>query len=60
VLGAEASGTAPKAAVAARAEDDDNGSLPFTGFELAFVLLAAAAALLGGFALRRATLGSRS
>jgi hypothetical protein len=60
VLGAEASGTAPKAAVAAHAEDDDSGSLPFTGFELAFVLLAAAAALLGGFALRRATLGSRS
>jgi hypothetical protein len=60
VLGAEASGTAPKAAVAAHAEGDDSGSLPFTGFELAFVLLVAAAALLGGFALRRATLGSRS
>jgi hypothetical protein len=60
VLGATASGTAPKAALAARAEDDDSGSLPFTGFELAFVLLTAAAALLGGFALRRATAGSRS
>jgi hypothetical protein len=60
VLGATASGTAPKAATAAVAEDDDSGSLPFTGFGLAFVLLAAAAALLGGFALRRATVGSRS
>jgi hypothetical protein len=56
VLGASASGsTPPAAAVAARAEDDASGSLPFTGFELAIVLLAAAAALLGGFALRRAT-----
>jgi hypothetical protein len=62
VLGASASGTtAPKAALAARAADnDDSGSLPFTGFELAFVLLAAAAALLGGFALRRATAHGRS
>jgi hypothetical protein len=60
VLGATASGTAPKAATAVRAEDDNSGSLPFTGFELAFVLLVAAAVLLGGFALRRATVGSRS
>jgi hypothetical protein len=56
VLGATASGTtAPKAALAARAADDEDGTLPFTGFELAVILLAAAAALLGGFALRRAT-----
>lgn len=60
VLGATASGTAPKAATAAVAEKNASGSLPFTGFELPFVLLIAAAALLGGFALRRATLGSRS
>lgn len=60
VLGATASGnTAPKAALAVRA-DDESGKLPFTGFELAIVLLAAAAALLGGFALRRATANGRS
>ena len=56
VLGASASPAAvPKAALAARAADDDRGGLPFTGFGLAVVVLAAAAALLGGFALRRAT-----
>ena len=60
VLGVTASGTtAPKAALAAQAADDEGGTLPFTGFELAVILLAAAAALLGGFALRRAT-ASRS
>jgi hypothetical protein len=59
VLGVQASGSAPKAAVAARNADSRNGSLPFTGFELAIVLLAAAAALLGGFALRRATTSGR-
>jgi hypothetical protein len=61
VLGASASGTtAPKAAVAARAAGDEKGSLPFTGYQLAIVLIAAAAALLGGFALRRAAGASRS
>lgn len=61
VLGASASGTAaPKAAQAVRAENEDSGSLPFTGFELAFVLFAAAATLLGGFALRRAMAHGRS
>jgi hypothetical protein len=61
VLGASAAGTAaPKAAVAARVADDENGSLPFTGTDLVIVLLAAAVALLGGFALRRVTAGSRS
>jgi hypothetical protein len=59
VLGAQASGSAPKAALAARNADERSGSLPFTGFELAIVLLAAAAALLGGFALRRATTSGR-
>jgi hypothetical protein len=59
VLGVQASGSAPKAAVAARNADSRNGSLPFTGFELVIVLLAAAAALLGGFALRRATTNGR-
>jgi len=60
VLGAQASGTAPAAAVAARPASASHGSLPFTGLQLAIVLLAAAAALLGGFALRRATIGNRS
>jgi hypothetical protein len=56
VLGAQASGTnAPKAALAARRAASHHGSLPFTGFELGIVLLLAAAALLGGYALRRAT-----
>jgi hypothetical protein len=59
VLGAQASGGAPKAALAARNADDSRGSLPFTGYELAFVLLAAATALLGGFALRRASTQGR-
>jgi hypothetical protein len=59
VLGVQASGSAPKAALAARDADERSGSLPFTGFELAIVLLAAAAALLGGFALRRATTSGR-
>ncbi|HEX6714497.1 MAG TPA: hypothetical protein VF066_13980 [Thermoleophilaceae bacterium] len=59
VLGVQASGSAPKAAVAARAADESEGTLPFTGMELVLVLLAAAAALLGGFALRRATTHSR-
>src|SRR5205085_802508 len=52
VLGARASGRAPAAAVAAR-RTARTGSLPFTGTQLAFVLIAAAVALLGGFALRR-------
>jgi cobalamin biosynthesis Mg chelatase CobN len=59
VLGVQASGSAPKAALAARNADERSGSLPFTGFELVIVLLAAAAALLGGFALRRATTSGR-
>lgn len=59
VLGVQASGSTPKAALAARKADERSGSLPFTGFELGIVLLAAAAALLGGFALRRATTSSR-
>jgi hypothetical protein len=60
VLGVQAAGTtAPKAAVAARNASDRSGSLPFTGFELVIVLLAAAVALLGGFALRRATTQGR-
>ena len=59
VLGVQASGSAPKSALAAREADNRAGSLPFTGFELAIVLLAAAAALLGGFALRRATTNGR-
>jgi len=54
VLGENASGgSAPAAAQAARAADT-RGSLPFTGTQLAFVLIVAAVALLGGFALRRA------
>jgi hypothetical protein len=59
VLGAQASGSAPNAALAARNAGDSNGRLPFTGYELAIVLLAAAAALLGGFAIRRATTQGR-
>lgn len=59
VLGASAEGETPAAdapatALAARDLDED-GSLPFTGFELAFLLVLAATALLGGIALRRAT-----
>jgi hypothetical protein len=46
--------------VAARVAGDENGSLPFTGTDLVIVLLAAAVALLGGFALRRVAAGSRS
>jgi hypothetical protein len=58
VLGANASGVnAPKAAVAAR--HAKKGFLPFTGAQLAFVLIAAAVALAGGIALRRA-LGGRA
>ena len=62
VLGAQASGNnaAPASTLAAHAADNHGGSLPFTGFQLAVVLIAAAAALLGGFALRRATASSRS
>jgi hypothetical protein len=59
VLAASASGSVPKAALAARTLDDRHGSLPFTGFQFVVVLLAAAAALLGGFALRRATMHGR-
>jgi hypothetical protein len=62
VLGASAEGETapaadvPAAAVAAReVADEDGGSLPFTGFELAFLLVLGGAALLGGFAVRRAT-----
>ena len=51
VLGANASGgDTPKSATAARRV---SGSLPFTGTQLAFILIAAAVALLGGLALRR-------
>ena len=51
VLGANASGgDTPKSATAARRA---SGSLPFTGTQLAFILIAAAVALLGGLALRR-------
>ena len=55
VLGASAEGgEAPAEALAAReADEDEKGSLPFTGLELIVVLAAAAAALLAGFALRR-------
>ena len=60
VLGANASGTAPAAVMAANRAGSSHGSLPFTGLQLAIVLLAAAAALLGGYALRRATVGNRS
>jgi hypothetical protein len=59
VLGAQASGGVPKAALASRAAGNRNGSLPFTGFNLVIVLLAGAAALLGGFALRRVTTQGR-
>jgi hypothetical protein len=55
VLGARASGTAPAAALAARPSASRGGTLPFTGTDLAFVLLVAVVALLGGVALRRAT-----
>ncbi|MFL5894512.1 MAG: hypothetical protein ACJ76Z_05295 [Thermoleophilaceae bacterium] len=55
VLGASASGRAPAAATAARSAR--RGALPFTGAQLAFVLIAAAVALLGGVALRRALAG---
>lgn len=60
VLGAEASGgSAPASAVAPAAAEAtkkaDTGSLPFTGFELALVLLLAAGALMAGFALKRAS-----
>jgi hypothetical protein len=57
VLGAEVpAGSTPKAAVAARvAAASRHGSLPFTGYELTFALAIAAAALLGGIAIRRAT-----
>jgi hypothetical protein len=57
VLGAQASGTnVPKAALVARkAASKHHGSLPFTGLELGILLLLAAWALIGGYALRRAT-----
>ena len=54
MLGAQASGRAPAAAAATRSA---HGSLPFTGTDVLFVLIAAAVALLGGFALRRALAG---
>jgi hypothetical protein len=55
VLGANAAGgNAPGAALAVR-HVSKHASLPFTGLELAIILIAAAAALLGGVALRRAT-----
>jgi hypothetical protein len=55
VLGANASGgdDAPAGAEATRAADA-GGTLPFTGTQVAFVLIVAAVALLGGVALRRA------
>lgn len=60
VLGVQAAGgnaptaaTAPAAAEATRKAD--TGSLPFTGFELAIVLMLAAGALMAGFALKRAS-----
>lgn len=55
VLGAAAAGARPPAEVLAARRADGGDSLPFTGFELAFLLVLAAAALLGGIALRRAT-----
>jgi hypothetical protein len=60
VLGARASGTAPAAALAAHPSSSRGGTLPFTGSDLAFVLLVAAVALLGGVALRRATASGRA
>jgi hypothetical protein len=60
VLGARASGTAPAAALAARPSAGRGGTLPFTGTDLAFVLVAAVVALLGGVALRRATASGRA
>ncbi|MEA2425865.1 MAG: hypothetical protein QOH13_2275 [Thermoleophilaceae bacterium] len=57
VLGENASGSSsPKAAAApasVRAVRHASGTLPFTGFQLAFMLLAAAIALIAGVALRR-------
>lgn len=60
VLGVQAAGgsapaaaTAPAAAEATRKAD--TGSLPFTGFELALVLMLAAGALMAGYALKRAS-----
>lgn len=60
VLGVQAAGgNAPAAATAPAAADAtrkaDTGSLPFTGLELAIVLMLAAAALMAGFALKRAS-----
>lgn len=60
VLGAQAAGSPPAAALAAQTAAGHGGNLPFTGYELALVLLVAAAALLGGFALRRATTTGRN
>ena len=55
VLGANASGRTPAAARAARPASARG--LPFTGTQLAFVLICAAVALMGGIALRRALSG---
>ena len=59
VLGASASGGDDDAAPAAARETRSRnvGSLPFTGLELAFLVIAGMAALLGGVALRRALAG---
>lgn len=59
VLGASAAGGGDDAAPAAARETRSRnvGSLPFTGLELAFLLIAGMAALLGGVALRRALAG---
>ena len=54
VLGAQASGGSDAAPAAARESRRATvGSLPFTGFELAFVVIVGLVALLGGVALRR-------
>lgn len=52
VLGAQAEGASAPAA-AAETRSANTGSLPFTGLELAFLVIAGMAALLGGLALRR-------
>lgn len=54
VLGAAAEGGADAPAAARETRRATVGSLPFTGFELAFILITGLATLLGGFALRRA------
>jgi hypothetical protein len=56
VLGVDESSAAPQtAAQPAAEEDDEGGSLPFTGLALGALLLVAALSLAAGAAIRRAS-----